>query len=50
MSEDKEKKDDSLDEMLDRLIESKKDESSALKKIFNSFEKESENNEPKSNK
>jgi predicted CopG family antitoxin len=43
MSEEKEKNSESLDDMLDRLIESKKDESSALKKIFESFEKEEEN-------
>lgn len=47
MAEESNNIDDSLAEKLDKLIESKKDESSALKKIYESFDKsdnkESEN-------
>ncbi len=39
MSEEQKNTDDSLAEKLEKLIESKKEESSALKKIYASFEK-----------
>ena len=40
---------ESLIEKLDKLIESKKDESSALKKIFESFENGNSDNQKKQN-
>ncbi len=49
MSEEKNNTDDSLAEKLEKLIESKKDESSALKKIYESFERAKDDNSENQN-
>ena len=49
MSEKKNNTDDSLAEKLEKLIESKKEESSALKKIYESFEKARNDNRENQN-